>query len=72
MTTKERLDKHDKEIAAIRKLLLQGARMLLKNQEQIAEHNREMKDIRKAHRRLEETVERFIDGSIRAKNGHAK
>lgn len=72
MTTKERLDQHDKDIAAIRKLLLQGAKMLVKNQEHVAEHDREMKEIRKGLKRLEDMVERFVNHAIAPTNGHAE
>jgi hypothetical protein len=35
MTTAQRLDRHDREIAAIRKLIVTGMKMLNRNQEQI-------------------------------------
>jgi hypothetical protein len=35
MTIKERVDRHDREIAAIRKLILQGMKMLNQNEQQL-------------------------------------
>jgi hypothetical protein len=35
MTTKERLDRHDRQIAGITKLLQTGMRMLVKTQEEV-------------------------------------
>jgi hypothetical protein len=37
VTTEEHLSKHDREIAAIRKLILTGMQMLNSNQRQISE-----------------------------------
>lgn len=51
--TEDRLSKHDREIAAIRKLVLQGMKMLVRNQTQI-------NNLTAAQARTEQTLERFI------------
>jgi hypothetical protein len=43
MTLKQRIDLHDREIAAIRKLILTGMKMLNRNQEQINQTEKELK-----------------------------
>ncbi len=50
-TLKERVDKHDREIAAIRKLVQTGMKMLVENERQIRETNRQLQLlIRSLHR----------------------
>jgi hypothetical protein len=66
-TTKERLDKHGREIAEIRGLLLEGTRMLIQYRD---EHRKQIRDIRKALKRLEATVEKFVNSAIAPANGH--
>jgi len=86
MTTKERLDRHDREIAAIRKLLQTGMRMLVKaeedraatrvdfatlRQDQIA-LRKEMKELAAMQKRTEATLQAFIESMKRGGNGHSK
>lgn len=62
----EQLSKHDREIAAIRKLILQGMKMLVENQ-------RLVKDVAAAQKRTEATLDRFIRSLERGgMNGHHK
>ena len=80
-----RVSKHDREIAAIRKLLLTGMKMLARSQEHskavdrqldliAGEHAALAKDMRElaaAQRRTEATLERFIRSLGRGGgNGH--
>lgn len=72
MTTREHLSKHDREIAAIRKLILQGMKM-------IVEGKQEMREIRAAQRetdrQLKETdrqLKAFIESLRTGSNGHNK
>jgi Xaa-Pro aminopeptidase len=64
VTAKEHLSKHDREIAAIRKLILTGMKMLNSNQRQIRE-------LIAAQKRTEASLKALID-SRRATNGHTK
>ena len=65
MTLKQRVDQHDREIAAIRKLILQGAKMLVKNQELLNRNEVQLN-------RLEATVQAFIDSLRKSVNGRGK
>ena len=59
-TLTERVNQHDREIAAIRKLVLTGMKMLVrleKNQERL---ERAHERLEKAQERTEQTLERFI------------
>ena len=70
--SKERLDKHDREIAAIRKLLHTGMKMLVKMQEEHATFRKEMRELRDAQMGTERTLERFIRSLERGNgNGHS-
>ena len=72
MTTKEHLSKHDREIAAIRKLILTGMQMLNRNQHQINQLIAEGRRTDQRLKRLEATVEEFVTGLRRRTNGHTK
>jgi hypothetical protein len=65
MTTKERLDHHDRQIAAITKLLKTGMRMLVKTQE-------EVRGLASMQKRTEASLQAFINSMKRGGNGHSK
>ena len=65
MTAKQRIDQHDREIAAIRKLLLMGAR-------QINALASAQKTTEQRLQRLEKSVAEFITSLRRGGNGHGK
>jgi septal ring factor EnvC (AmiA/AmiB activator) len=79
MTTKEHLAKHDREIAAIRKLLLTGMKMLTHTNERLdrltdqverlpAAQRETDKQVRETNRQLQALI-----GSLRrGNNGHGK
>ncbi len=80
-TLKERVDRHDREIAAIRKIILAGMRMVAKHDEYflrleadlVAYHEESRKEMRKLRAQQRETakqLEAFIR-SVRGSNGHA-
>jgi len=85
MTTKEHLRKHDEEIAAIRKLIRDGMRLVSEYHQEtrgfreetrryVRETRKEMKELREAQRRTEASLKAFID-QMRGGgggNGHAK
>ena len=54
MTLKQRADQHDREVAAIRKLILTGMTMINRNQEQINQ-------LTAAQRVTEKKLQAFID-----------
>jgi hypothetical protein len=72
VTVKERADRHDREIAAIRKLILTGMKMINRNQEQINQLVAEGRRTDQRLRSLEASVQQFIDSMRRGGNGHTK
>jgi hypothetical protein len=65
MTTKKHLSKHDREIAAIRKAILVGMRMLNRNEEQISRLTKEVPGACRQRSRADEHLKCGV-------NGHAK
>jgi septal ring factor EnvC (AmiA/AmiB activator) len=78
MSTRDKLEarvsKHDTEIAAIRKLLLTGMKLLAATQADFRKLQAEMKKLAAAHSETEKALARFIRSMERggARNGHAK
>ena len=86
MTTKERLDRHDRQIAGITKLLQTGMRMLVKSQEEQTALRKEMRELggtvrslaievrglASMQKRTEATLQAFINSMKRGGNGHSK
>jgi hypothetical protein len=82
---KERVDRHDHEIGAIRKLLLMGAKTLVKHDQHILrmeglqadlkqEHaaaRKEMRELRASQRETDRLLQGLIR-SMRGGNGHSK
>lgn len=69
MTTKEHLEKHDRQIAAIRDLIQQGMRLVVDN---IRETRKDIRELRAAQKRTEASLKAFIDTMRGVGNGHAK
>jgi len=66
LTLKQRVDEHDREIAAIRKLLLQGAKMLVKIQEA-------QKRLEASQEKTDALLQTFLKSMQRGnENGHSK
>jgi hypothetical protein len=76
---KERVDRHDREIAAIRKLIHTGMKMFVKleeaqitlRQEQIA-FRKELRELAAQQRATARELEAFIRSLRRGSNGHTK
>ncbi len=65
--------KHDREMAAIRKLIRTGMHMLVKNEEQIKKNEELVKDLAKAQKTTEVKLQALIDSLRRGRNGrHSK
>jgi Xaa-Pro aminopeptidase len=60
---KERVDKHDREIAAIRKLIHTGMKMLVKLEE-------EVRELTASQRETDRQLQAFIRSLRRGSNGH--
>jgi len=79
MTTKERLDRNDRQIAGITKLLQTGMRMLVKSQEEQAALRKEVRELAvevrglaAMQKRTEASLQAFINSMKRGGNGHSK
>jgi len=65
MTTQERPDRHDRQIAAIRALLQEGMKLAI-------ETRKDMRTILAIQKRTDQKPEKLIDTMRRGGNGHAK
>jgi hypothetical protein len=79
MTTTDRLDRHDRQIAGITKLLQTGMRILVKSQEEqtalrkeVRELAAEVRGLASMQKRTEATLQAFINSMKRGGNGHSK
>jgi hypothetical protein len=61
MTTKERLDKHDRQIAAIRILIQEGMRLVVETRKDLRTVVALQKRTEEAQKRTEEKLEALID-----------
>ena len=72
MTTKQHLERHDKQIAAIRDLVQQGMRLVLETRKDIRSLTAAQKRTEAAQQRTEASLKALIDGLRGGGNGHAK
>ena len=72
MTTKEHLERHDRQIAAIRDLVQQGMRLVLETRKDIRSLTAEVRSLTASQKRTEASLRAFIDGMRGGGNGHAK
>lgn len=63
--TKERLDKHDRQIAAIRTLLQEGMRLVVGTRKDI-------RALAAVQKRTEQNIQALINTMKRGGNGHSK
>lgn len=78
-TLKERVDRHDREIAAIRKLIQTGMKMLVKFDQNLLRLEgdqmalrKEMRELAAAQRETDRQLKEFIRSLRGGGNGHAK
>jgi hypothetical protein len=72
MTTKERLDKHDKQIASIRALIHEGMRLVVETRKDIRTLAIMQQATATAQKSTEASLKALIDGLRGGGNGHAK
>ncbi len=72
MTTKEHLEKHDRQIGAIRDLVQQGMRLVLETRKDIRSLTAGVRSLTAAQKRTEASLKALIDGLRGGGNGHAK
>jgi hypothetical protein len=65
VTTKERLDLHDRQIAAIRGLVREGMRL-------VVDTRKDLRAVVAIQKRTEEKLESLINTMRRGSNGHGK
>lgn len=65
MTTAERLNQHDRQIAAIRNLVQEGMKLVIQTRKDI-------RALAAAQRRTEEKLQQLMDTLRRGSNGHTK
>lgn len=65
MTVTERLDKHDRQISAIRDLVREGMRLAI-------ESRKDIRSLAVAQKRTEENLQTLIRSLTRGGNGHEK
>jgi predicted nucleic acid-binding Zn-ribbon protein len=69
---KERVDRHEREIAAIRKLIHKGMKMFVKAEEEHAAFRKELRELAAQQRATARELEAFIRSLRRGSNGHTK
>ena len=69
-TTKERLDKHDREIAAIRKLILEGMRLTVDTRKDLRTLATRQIKLEAAQEQTDKTLRDFIASLRHGGNGH--
>jgi septal ring factor EnvC (AmiA/AmiB activator) len=71
VTEKQRLDQHDKQIAAIRNLVHEGMRLVVETRRDIAQTRKDMRTLAAAQKNTDESLKALID-TMRGGNGHGK
>jgi len=72
MTQKQRIDQHDREIAAIRKLVLTGMRMLVQLETSQKKTDAQLKLLQASQQKTDELLQSFIRSLKGGGNGHSK
>jgi len=66
MTLKERVDRHDRQIAAIQDIIHQGMRLMLETRRDIAETRKEIRELVKAQKEVLATLKQGSNGHKKA------
>jgi septal ring factor EnvC (AmiA/AmiB activator) len=72
MTLKQRVDQHDREIAAIRKLILAGMKMLNRTNERLDRLVTAQRETDRQLKSLRADVQALVSTLRRGTNGHTK
>jgi hypothetical protein len=70
VTAKERLDKHDREIAAIRKLVQTGMKMIVRIEALQMETRKDLRELAAAQKRTAKDLQALINSLRAGRNGH--
>lgn len=69
MPTKEHLSKHDREVAAIRKLILLGMKLLNLQQQESLKFRKDLRELQQAQKKTDAALRSLIESRA---NGHTK
>jgi hypothetical protein len=72
MTVAQRLDQHDKQIAAIRDLVKEGIKMVVETRRLALETRRDLRELAAAQKRTDASLHALIDSLHRGGNGHTR
>jgi Spy/CpxP family protein refolding chaperone len=72
MTVTQRLDQHDKQIAAIRDLVKEGIKMVLETRRLAMETRKDLRELATAQKRTDASLHALIDSMRGGGNGHTK
>ena len=72
MTVTERLDRHDKQIAAIRDLVKEGMRMVVETRRLALETRKDLRELAAAQKRTDASLHALIDSLHGGGNGHTR
>jgi len=72
VTTKEHLDKHDRQIAAIRELIHEGMRMVIETRKDFRTMAAMQRATAAAQKQTDASLKALIDGMRGGGNGHSK
>ena len=71
-TLKERVDRHDREIAAIRKLIHAGMKMIVKSEEERRAMRAELRELAASQRETDRQLQALIRSLRGGGNGHTR
>ena len=71
-TLKERVDRHDREIAAIRKLIHAGMKMFVRLEQEHIAFRKEFRELQAQQRETSRELQAFIRSLRRGGNGHTR
>ena len=71
-STSERLDKHDREIAAIRLLAREGVHLMTETRKDLRSLAAVLRKSKAAQECMDTMLREFISSTIQGSNGHAK
>jgi Spy/CpxP family protein refolding chaperone len=70
MTVTQRLDQHDKQIAAIRDLVKEGIKMVVETRRLALETRKDLRELATAQKRTDASLHALIDSLRGGGNGH--
>ena len=72
LTAKQRLDQHDRQIAAIRNLIHEGMRLVVEGRRETVQLKKDLRELAAAHKETERSLKALINTMRGGANGHGK